>query len=69
MQDNKAAPSAPPLGFVVLHLVRISYVFASFPEPVLAHSNFQHAAFLGNANFEQKKVEKSMERALFTKET
>ena len=46
MEDNKAAPSAPPQGggasrrplgvLVVFHLVRISYVFASFPEPVLA---------------------------------
>ena len=46
MEDNKAAPSAPPQGggasrrplgvLVVLHLVRISYVLASFPEPVLA---------------------------------
>ena len=46
MEHNKAAPSAPPQGggasrrplgvLVVLHLVRISYVLASFPEPVLA---------------------------------
>ena len=45
MEDNKAAPSAPPkgavlraalLGFVVFHLVRISYVLALFLEPVLA---------------------------------
>ena len=45
MEDNKAAPSAPPqgggasrrpLGFlVVFHLVRISYVFGPFSEPVL----------------------------------
>ena len=46
MGDNKAAPSAPPQGggasrrplgvLVVTHLVRISYVFAPFSEPVLA---------------------------------
>ena len=46
MEDNKnpkgAARSAAPLGrrrrrrLVVFHLVRISYVFALFPEPVLA---------------------------------
>ena len=46
MEDNKAAPLAPPQGggalrrplgvLVVFHLVRISYVFASFPEPILA---------------------------------
>ena len=41
MEDNKAAPSAPPQGggasrrplgvLVVFHLVRISYVFGAFP--------------------------------------
>ena len=41
MEDNKAAPSAPPQGggasrrplgfFYVFHLVRISYVFDAFP--------------------------------------
>ena len=46
MEDTKAAPSAPPQRgtalraapfgvLVVFHLVRISYVLASFPEPVL----------------------------------
>ena len=49
MGDNKAAPSAPPQGggasrrplgvLVVTHLVRISYVFAPFSEPVLAPGN------------------------------
>ena len=43
MEDNKAAPSAPPQGggasrrplgvLVVFHLVRISYVFGAFPGP------------------------------------
>ena len=43
MEDNKAAPSAPPQGggasrrplgvLVVFHLVRISYVFNHFPDP------------------------------------
>ena len=43
MEDNKAAPSAPPQGggasrrplgvLVVFHLVRISYVFGVFPVP------------------------------------
>ena len=62
MQDNK-----PKGRLVVLYLVRISYILASFPEPVLARSNFHHVAFSG---FEQKNcVEKSSERALFTKKT
>ena len=53
MEDNKAAPSAPPQGggasrrplgvLVVFHLVRISYVFASFPEPVLARFSTKFA--------------------------
>ena len=50
MEDNKAAPSAPPpLGrrqrrrLVVFHLVRISYVLASFPEPVLARFSTKFA--------------------------
>ena len=75
MEDNKATPSAAPqgggasrrpLGFVVLHLVRISYVFATFPEPVLARSNFQHAAFLGNAHFKQKKALRNQGNAHFS---
>ena len=46
MEDNKAAPSAPPQGggasrrplgvLVVFQLVRISDVFGPFSEPVLA---------------------------------
>ena len=46
MEDNKAAPSAPPQGggdsrrplgvLVAFHLVRISYAFGQFSEPVLA---------------------------------
>ena len=53
MEDNKAAPSAPPQGggasrrplgvLVVFHLVRISYVLASFPEPVLARFSTKFA--------------------------
>ena len=34
MEDNKAAPSVPPQGgFVVFHLVMISYVIGAFPGP------------------------------------
>ena len=54
MEDNKAAPSAPPQRgaalraapfgvLVVFHLVRISYVLASFPEPVLARFSTKFA--------------------------
>ena len=42
-----AALRAAPLGFVVFHLVRISYVFASFPEPILGRFGFFHLFFSG----------------------
>ena len=42
-----AALRAAPLGFVVFHLVRISYVFASFPEPILGRFWFFHLLFSG----------------------
>ena len=58
MEDNKAAPSAPPKGaalraaplgvLVLFHLVRISYVSASLPEPILARFS---SKFAGSVNF------------------
>ena len=44
MEDKGAALRAAPFGvLVVFHLVRISYVLASFPEPVLARFSTKFA--------------------------
>ena len=48
-RQQGGAFGAAPLGFVVFHLVRISYTFALFPEPMLGRFGFWHLLFLGRA--------------------
>ena len=48
-RPKRVALRAAPLGFVVFHLVRNSYVFASLVEPILGRSWFSTFFFLGRA--------------------